>query len=500
MSLPNLEVMVVEDEELQRQLICDRLAAAGFRVREAADGEAAIAAFEERPPDLVLMDVRLPGIDGLEATKRIKSMPVDRYVPVIACTALDDLRNKQAAFDFGVDDYLTKPFDMAELVLRIRSATRMIATLQRWKKAEDRSTQLESLVADVSKQVKRPLGAEHIVGESESLETIFGQIAPAAASEVTVLLYGETGTGKEMFARLIHANSPRRERKFRVQDCSSLPEQLLESELFGHKKGAFTGAQSDRPGLFVEAEGGTVFLDEIGDMPMAAQARLLRLLQEMEVKPVGADVPRKVDVRIIAATHRDLEALVEQGRFRRDLYYRLGQVHISLPPLRERHGDIPRLAEHFRTQYAKRYEKTPGAWTQQALDVLAAYPFPGNVRQLKNEVERIVLYYGDAPELRTEHISEEIRATVAGHPTRTNGAPVNGHGTNGIAAPTTDTATATNGDASPLQSAVESAERRAITDALTRCNFHITKTASELGLTRQGLWKKMKRLGIRGRR
>ncbi|MCB1153038.1 MAG: sigma-54-dependent Fis family transcriptional regulator [Deltaproteobacteria bacterium] len=490
MSSPGLEVMVVEDEDLQRQLICDRLVAAGFRVREAADGESAVAAFEERPPDLVLMDVRLPGMDGLEATKRIKSMPVDRYVPVIACTALDDLRNKQAAFDFGVDDYLTKPFDMAELVLRIRSATRMIATLQRWKKAETRSTQLQSLVTDVSKNLKRPLGAEHIVGDSPSLEKVFAQIAPAAASEVTVLLFGETGTGKEMFARLLHENSPRRDHKFRVQDCSSLPQHLLESELFGHKKGAFTGAHSDRAGLFVEAEGGTVFLDEIGDMPLAAQARLLRLLQEREVKPVGADVPRKVDVRIIAATHRDLEKLVEQGRFRRDLYYRLGQVRIALPPLRQREGDISRLAEHFRRQYAQRYEKTPGEWTPEALAVLSAYPFPGNVRQLKNEVERVVLYYGDAPHLLPEHISDEIRAVVEGRRT-----PMNGS-----AAPTDGDAAATNDDATPLQNAVETAERRAIVETLQRCNYHITKTAGELGLTRQGLWKKMKRLGIRGRR
>jgi DNA-binding NtrC family response regulator len=408
----------------------------------------------------------------------MKSVPLDRYVPIIACTALDDFRAKQTAFDFGVDDYVTKPFDMAELVLRVRSSSRMIATQHRWRKAEVDKERLRSLVNDVSKLARRPLGSDHIIGDSPQLRAVFAEIMPAAASEVTVLLWGETGTGKELFARLIHDNSPRRDGKFRAQDCSSLPHPLLESELFGHRKGAFTGAHADRAGLFAEAEGGTVFLDEIGDMSLEAQARLLRLLQEREVKPVGADVPRKVDVRVVAATHHNLEERVEGGRFRRDLYYRLGQVKVRVPPLREREGDAAILAEHFRRQYANRYGKTPGPWSEAALAALSRHGFPGNVRQLKNEVERVVLYHGDAPRLDIDHLSPEVRE---------DGKTPSGGG--GVARTTED--------AAPLRSAVETAERRTIMDTLRRQNYQVTKTAGELGLTRQGLWKKMKKLGIR---
>ncbi|MCC6160582.1 MAG: sigma-54-dependent Fis family transcriptional regulator [Deltaproteobacteria bacterium] len=478
MTTNALEILVVEDEDAQRELICDRLRAEGYRVRDAADADSAIAQFGARPPDLVLMDIRLPGMDGFEAAKTLRSMPANRYVPIIACTARDQIEDRAQAFDFGIDDYVTKPFEMAQLVLRIRSAARMIATFTDYRRAVTENQRLRSMVEEIARQVPRPRSSEHIVGDSDALHGVFARLMPAAVSDATVLLLGETGTGKELFARLIHDNSPRRDRAFVVQDCTTLPGNLVESELFGHTRGAFTGATGARAGLIVSADGGTVFLDEIGDLPSDAQARLLRLVQEREIRPVGSDTVHKVDVRLIAATHCDLEQRVRDGRFRADLFYRLGQLRVTIPPLRERVEDIPLLVAHFLAEYARRYGKRMVDASAGAIDTLRAYPFPGNVRQLRHEIERAVIFFGDEPALEIVHLSEEIRRETRREA--------------GGSAPM---AASREREASLVERRHE-AERGIVEDALRASGYSITRTATALGLTRQGLRKKLIRLGF----
>ncbi len=477
MNAEGLEILVVEDEDAQRELVCDRLRAEGFRVREAADAESAIVDFAETPPDLVLLDIRLPGMDGFEAAKHLRRIPTNRYVPIIACTARDQIEDRTQAFDFGIDDYLTKPFEMAQLVLRVRSAARMIATFTNYRRAVDENARLKTMVEEIARQIPRPKNSEHIVGDSHALRRVFEQLVPAAVSDATVLLLGETGTGKELFARLIHDNSPRADRAFVVQDCTTLPGNLVESELFGHTRGAFTGAVGARAGLILSADGGTVFLDEIGDLPPDAQARLLRLVQEREIRPVGSDTAHRVDVRLIAATHRDLEQLVREGRFRADLYYRLGQIRIAIPPLRERREDVPLLVAQFLSEYKRRYGKAMSSASSEAIDVLRNYSYPGNVRQLRHEIERAMIFFGDEPELRLHRLSEEMRRV---------------HRTPGDVEP----ALARHAAEPGLRERRHEAERGIVEDALRRCGYNLTRTAAALGITRQGLRKKLIRLGM----
>ena len=368
-------VLVVDDDEDILRLLSIRLRARGFRVTTAASAEEALARIAVDPPRAVVSDVRLPGRDGLALFEEIRS--TRPTLPVILLTAHGTIPDAVDATSRGVFGYLTKPFDSQVLLEKIDQALQLSAPSGGENSAEPLSAggQPEEWLAGM-------------VFRSSRMAELMEEARMVAASDASVLIRGESGTGKEVLARAIHLASPRSKGPFVAINCGAIPEQLLESELFGHVKGAFTGAGNTRAGLFQTANGGTLFLDEIGDMPLALQVKLLRVLQERAVRPVGATQTQPVDVRLLSATHRDLEAAMAQGQFREDLYYRLDVVSLTLPKLEERREDIPPLAAHFVQQVAAKYGKAIHGFAPDALEALATAAWPGNVRQLYNVVEQ----------------------------------------------------------------------------------------------------------------
>ena len=362
-------VLIVDDDPSLRRTLELRLREEGFRVLVADSGEAALAALAVERPALVVTDLRMPGMDGLALFAAVRrDFPL---LPVIILTAHGTIPDAVAAVRRGVFGYLTKPFEAQALLAQVRRAL------------------AQGGAAGPAREDAADWRAQ-IVTRSRAMQAILDEVEVTAATDASVLLTGDTGTGKELLAQAIHDASPRRAAPFVAVNCGAIPEQLLESELFGHVKGAFTGAIRDHGGLFRSAEGGTIFLDEIGDMPQLLQVKLLRVLQEREVRPVGASRSLPVDVRMVSATHRDLEGEVRAGRFREDLYYRLDVVHFRLPPLAERREDIPLLARHYLGAVAAKYRKPVNAFAPEALDLMACASWPGNVRQLFNVVEKCV--------------------------------------------------------------------------------------------------------------
>jgi len=360
-------ILLVDDDAALRELITLRLEANGFRVESVDSGEAALGKMALTRPDAVLTDMQMAGMDGMALFNTIHAR--DPALPVIMLTAHGTIPDAVAATQQGLFGYLTKPYDAATLVDLLKRATRLTGS---------------------SAEVSDDSWRSEIVTASPTMEALLAEARLAAQSEASLLIQGESGTGKELLARAIHRASPRRDKPFVAINCGAIPAELLESELFGHLKGAFTGAGRDHPGLFLSAEGGTVFLDEIGDMPVQLQVKLLRVLQEGEVRPVGATETRKVDVRILSATHRNLEEGVASGEFREDLYYRLNVVSLTLPPLRERREDIPLLAQHFLSILTEKYQRRIRGFAPDALEMLAAADWPGNIRQLHNVLEQCV--------------------------------------------------------------------------------------------------------------
>ncbi|MBI3431731.1 MAG: sigma 54-interacting transcriptional regulator [Hydrogenophilales bacterium] len=360
-------ILVVDDDAALRQLITLRLEANGFRVEAVDSGEAALARLALMRPDAVLTDMQLGGMDGMALFRAIHAR--DPALPVIVLTAHGTIPDAVAATQQGLFGYLTKPYDAPTLIDLLKRATRLTGSSP---DANDDSWRSD------------------IVTASPVMNVLLAEARLAAQSEAAVLIQGESGTGKELLARAIHRASPRHARPFVAINCGAIPAELLESELFGHVKGAFTGAGRDHPGLFLSANGGTVFLDEIGDMPPPLQVKLLRVLQEGEVRPVGATETRAVDVRILSATHRNLEEAIVSGEFREDLYYRLNVVNLALPPLRERREDIPLLAQHFLAVLTEKYQRRIHGFAPDALDMLVAADWPGNIRQLHNVLEQCV--------------------------------------------------------------------------------------------------------------
>ncbi|HQT31139.1 MAG TPA: sigma 54-interacting transcriptional regulator [Thiobacillus sp.] len=358
-------ILVVDDDASLRELITLRLEANGFRVEAVGSGEAALAQLAVARPDAVLTDMQMAGIDGMALFRAIHAR--DPALPVIVLTAHGSIPDAVAATQQGLFGYLTKPYDAPTLVSLLKRATQLAGASS---DSGDDSWRSEMLTA------------------SPAMETLLAEAQLAAQSEAALLIQGESGTGKELLARAIHRASPRRAKPFVAINCGAIPAELLESELFGHMKGAFTGAGRDHPGLFLSAQGGTVFLDEIGDMPAPLQVKLLRVLQEGEVRPVGATETRAVDVRILSATHRNLEEAIVSGEFREDLYYRLNVVNLLLPPLRERREDIPLLARHFLTELTDKYRRRIHGFSPEALEMLVAADWPGNIRQLRNVLEQ----------------------------------------------------------------------------------------------------------------
>lgn len=371
-SMPS--ILVVDDEPSIREFLQIMLEREGYEVSCAEDGREAINLFEKNPFDVVLADIRMPRMTGFEVLNRIKELSPE--TKVIMITAFASLESAVESMKVGAYDYITKPFNVDEVKRTVGNA------LQSREGAED------------GLQRKREKGNleffEGMISVSPEMHRIFALIPKAASSKANVLITGESGTGKELVARAIHNHSPRREGPFVTMNCGGVPEQLLESELFGYTKGSFTGAVSDKMGLFQAAHGGTIFMDEIGDLPLPLQVKLLRIVQERSFKPVGGTQEIKVDVRIISATNINLEEQVINGAFREDLFYRLNVIQVRIPPLRERKADIPLLARHFLKQYSQELGKEIRTISSYALKVLLDYSFPGNVRELENIVERSV--------------------------------------------------------------------------------------------------------------
>jgi DNA-binding NtrC family response regulator len=383
MNKPN--ILVVEDEELMRSILRQLLEEEGYHVFTANSAETALEIFPTVEIDVTLTDIKMSGLDGLELLSQIKA--VDEEAMVIVMTAYSSVDSAIAALRRGVYDYITKPFVNEDLLKTIRNAIR----------TKELSRENRALRHELDKKYS----FSEIIGTSEALQKVFYLVEKVANTTAGILIQGESGTGKELIAKAIHFNSQRANKPFLGVNCGALPESLLESELFGHTKGSFTGATSDKKGLFRAADDGTLFLDEIGEMPLALQVKLLRALQEQEVLPIGASAAVKFDTRIIAATNRDLETEVSENRFREDLFYRLNVIEISLPPLRARREDIPLLVKHFVSKSARNQRTNEKPVTKETMTALVSYNWPGNVRELENAVERAFILSGDEIDLES---------------------------------------------------------------------------------------------------
>jgi len=375
-------VLIVDDGPLNVDLLEQELGAAGYRTLSATSGEEALAAAAKSRPDLILLDVMMDGIDGYEVCKRLKASEATRAIPVVFLTALAETFEKVRAFGAGAVDYLTKPFETEELLARVGVHIALRREIEAHRKAD---ATIHCLVEEIRSD------RDAIVGDSPALRRVLALAAQVAPTDSTVLIQGETGTGKELVAQAIHDRSPRRERPLVRINCAALPRDLVESELFGHEKGAFTGAVQQRRGRFELADGGTLLLDEVGELPLEAQAKLLRVLQEHEFERVGGARSLRADVRVIAATNRDLQAQIAAGDFRSDLYYRLNVFPIAMPPLRERRDDIPRLVQHFAAKAARKLGKTLKGIAPAFIEQASAYDWPGNIRELENLIERAMI-------------------------------------------------------------------------------------------------------------
>ena len=486
-------ILVVDDEAEIRDLLTDLLKDAGYKSQHATTGAEALAAVAKQMPDLVMMDIKLPDQDGLAVLRQLKREHPD--LEVIVMTAFGGSSSAIKAMENGAYDYVTKPFEMDDL----------LATLKRVFEHADMSDEVSALRLELGKSAA---DRERIVGSSKPMLEVFKLIGKVAGSDATVFITGESGTGKELVAEALHRSSKRNPHPLVKVSCAALPETLLETELFGHEKGSFTGAMTMRKGRFETANKGTIFLDEIGEMTLATQTKLLRILQEREFERIGSNVPIKIDIRVITATNRDLAAEVEKGRFREDLYYRLNVIHVHMPPLRERKDDIPLLVEHFLVKYRYEPESIPATITDDALARLVDYDWPGNVRELENAIERaVVLARGnpilvdhlpfngkDKPGVSPKSLAErrtkldEDSAELEGRresleeDEAADDAAAGGNG-------------AGNGSGT-LKNRVADLERQLIKEALERAGGNRTKAAEDLGIYRRLLYAKIKEYGL----
>jgi two-component system response regulator HydG len=444
-------ILVVDDDTAHRTMLRTLVGGWGYEISEADDGGSAIGMVRQQPYDLVLMDVRMLKVSGLEALAAIKS--INPAIPVVIMTAYSSVETAVATLTQGAHDYLTKPLDFDKLRITLERAMEHSRL-----KAENRL---------LRERLGLQFDRRHIIGRSAAMVRLFDSVAQVAPSEATVLIAGESGTGKELIAGAIHFNSSRRDGPFVRLNCAAITETLLESELFGHEKGAFTGADRRREGRFFQADGGSLLLDEVSEMPLPMQVKLLRVLQEREFTRVGGDTVIRVDVRVIAATNKDLPDLVSGGRFREDLYYRLNVVGLTLPALRERAEDIPLLALHFLEAFALKNRKEVKGFTPQAMDRLIRYAWPGNVRELMNAVERAVVM------TRGDFLTEEDVALI---PT--------------AAMPEPEQPAAAG--ARPL----EEVEKATILITLKAADGNKSEAARRLGITRRTLHKKLKAYGV----
>jgi DNA-binding NtrC family response regulator len=459
METPTGKVLVVDDEQKMCEFLELVLSQDGHQVLAATSGEQALDIIKSNPDlDVIVTDLMMPKITGMEVLEEAKRMLPD--TPVIMITGYSTVENAVQAMKAGAFDYLPKPFKVDEVKLVVKKAL------------DRRAITLENKRLRRELQTIRERSGE-IIGTSEKMQEVFRLVEKVARTDATILIRGESGTGKDLIAREIHMQSLRSEEPFVSINCAALPETLLESELFGHARGAFTGAHMTKRGLFEEADGGTVFLDEIGDISLALQAKLLRFLQNREFIRIGETTVRSVDVRVIVATNKDLEAAIERGSFRSDLYYRLNVITIHLPPLRERRSDIPLLAKHFAQKFAAKNFRGLITLSPEAMDALINYEWPGNVRELENAIERaVILMEGDTLDL--SDLPDEV---VGGTK------PVESEGQNEI-------------EDRGFYDAVDDYKRKLIEEALERSDGVQAKAADLLGLKRTTLNEMMKRLGM----
>jgi len=446
------DILVVDDDSHMRDLVVKVLTREGYTARALPRAQEVLKALEEVPSDLVLSDIRMPGMDGLALLREVKR--VSPETSVILMTAFGSIDSAVQAMKAGAYDYLTKPFKLDELTVVVGRAL------------EERRLRAE--VQALREEVRTRYQFANIIGKSKPMQDLFALISKVATSRTTVLVQGKSGTGKELVAKAIHYNSPRRHRSLVTVNCSAIPKDLLESELFGHVRGAFTGAIAHKRGLFEEADGGSLFLDEIGELNPELQVKLLRVLQEREVKRVGDTQVHPVDVRLIAATNRDLAQAVKEGAFREDLYYRLNVIPIVIPELKERSEDIPLLATHFLLMYTKEANAPIEGISKEAMRLLLEYDWPGNVRELENAIERGVIL-GRGPQLLPEDLPEPLRARQVERQREPN----------------------------PGQPTLEELEREYITTVLQETGWHRLKAAQILGIDRRTLYRKIRTYGLR---
>ena len=368
------KILIADDEKNMRWILGKNLADEGFSVLEAANGKEAFEVFVDKEPDMVILDYRMPMIDGMEVLKRIRTL--NDKIPVIMITAHGSMEMAIEAMKLGATDYISKPFDMDELKITIRKALNI----------EQLNKEIDYLRAQVFERFDNSM-----IGNSQGMRDIYDIIDKVADTNATILITGESGTGKELIAGAIHNRSSRKDKPYIKVNCGAIPENLLESELFGYEKGAFTGAQNRKAGRFDRAQGGTLFLDEIGELPLSLQVKILRVLQEREFERVGGTEVIKADVRIISATNKDLEKMVAEGKFREDLLYRLKIIPMEIPALRERKEDIPLLIDFFINKHSKEMNKGLVRIDEDAMEILLQYDFPGNIRELENIIERLVI-------------------------------------------------------------------------------------------------------------
>jgi two-component system nitrogen regulation response regulator NtrX len=444
-------ILIVDDEPGIRQSLSGVLEDEGYTVDAVPSGEACLAALPGAGVELVLLDIWLPGMDGMETLSRIQEMPFGERPVTVMISGHGSIEAAVKATKLGAFDFLEKPLSIEKISVVVKNAL------------AHRSLALENsrLKGDSSTRYR-------IIGECVPMKALRQQLGLMAGTNGRVLIYGESGTGKELVAHAIHALSPRAAEPFVEVNCAAIPEELIESEMFGHSKGSFAGALEAKIGKFQKADGGTLFLDEVGDMSLRTQAKVLRSLDEQRFEPVGAGASVQVDVRVVAATNKNLEEEIERGNFREDLFYRLNVIPFFVPPLRDRREDIPQLAEHFLAEFTTAYGRKPKELTPEAYRVLAEYHWPGNVRELKNLIERIVILN---PQVRVD--ARHIPLTA---PRRQQERPLDRFGS--------------------LQEVREAAEREYILKKLDETNGNVTRTAELLGLERSNLYRKMKTLGI----
>jgi len=456
--MPKSRILVIDDEAAIRDSLRMTLEYEGYEFIGAATGQEGLALAERETPDLVLLDVKMPGMDGIEVLERLRNM--NEALPVVVVSGHGTISTAVEATKKGAFDFIEKPFASERVLVSLRNALD--------------SRQLR----DENKTLKKAVEVRHqMIGDSAGLKQVMAAVARAAPTNATVLIQGESGVGKELVARTIHRNSLRSRERFVQVNCAAIPEELIESELFGHEKGSFTGATEKQVGKFEQADRGTIFLDEVGDMSAKTQAKVLRVLQEGEVERLGSARTIKVDVRVIAATNKNLEEEIEKGHFREDLYFRLAVIPIHVPPLRERPDDIAQLVRHYVDSFSRENNVRPKRITQAALDALARYRWKGNIRELRNTVERLIIMTG-ADTIDLPDLPDTVRSPSSGGKS---------------------TAAALDGDAArlgTLREFKENAERMFLVGKLRENGWNISKTAEVIGTPRSNLYKKLEQYQI----